>query len=872
MIDCYNFDYDNEREVSKVLDKINKKLDFYMEFRLVKAPDGGTMFDFSSPHLVDKDGNFRKGISASYGRDAEKMFSKEIGDKNIWNTLGAATKATEISRWVIMLYASKENKQKTSKVNKMVESLIRENELHLKDIDESLMFLLALRTNILEKIKNTQDENEKEKLAFLADKYYMDINSLFKVADRFNNANAAMLINRRLVDPFEESRTEATVANDINKARSLLNYAKNKSAEKSKDKTLLFNLCNIYSKLDKDKNIIDEVIDVTRALITKEINAQAKKNFDRLEFINKIKVVQQNNSVDNSKEQSIYKYLDEQILKDTTNKFFSNNSVLSSTEKLARLQALRLSTINTMEELKDYLTKNRSEITMKKTINGKVEITIGRSGESDNDISYDRKMTTENKYIGKNTSITYIYDPMLKEVEGYKLSGQAYFFSKDMKEQLGKNLTNEFNMFLGNLEATTNISILNILNTQIPIPKGTSVEASAIKLKDKFTAKVKDIDIKLNTTATAATVGISGFTLKPSLLNLSISPELSTEKYNFKGLSIKESANNFLKEGVTLSDVFVTKIATSFFNASMKGLAEDITCVIGEANNNLLSVEFDNVDGKLQLKNATGFLEDKKELFNKLNDNIAFLRAVITKDDSIIEKFTNENKDLLSINFQNKSRTSQLVEAGNIACSSLSEVKNILKTAVTDMRNIKNTTDNIEKNGFLGLLDKFRKDEELFTINSATTIDNSLIEEKLSTLLKLNLNANDLKQISKLLEKVNEPEKYYSEIRTAMADNEQYVANYLQTAYSKTMTDRIENLIKNKDRDNVCKIAKIGFKNEIIQAFENVKKMDAIVILNDIDKNRDDNVGLDSIIDKYRNQIDKFQETNINTQSEHNDR
>lgn len=868
MVNYYDFDYENQKQIEDVLTKIDKEIQFCFQNYIVDIVGGKK--EFANPIIIDTTEGYnltetnprRKNFSDTYAKNAKKLFSKEYPLPDDWDELGAAEKAMKIRDLVYRLETTEKNKSQKLKNDKIIESVIKENEEHRQDIKSYIMFLLTLRANELEKLDYTPFEDDRQKIINISNKYLARIKNLMEIENIFSGSNAAMLTIRDMQDPMRQTRTKVMIEYDISTAQYLLEQAETPTNKRYKDKkNLMYDMCESYSRLNSDKNVIDEMINITYALITRELNEAYNENQRKVNFIENIKSREEN--LQNFNTQSIYMFLNKELMQQTSEMFFNDRELLSSTEKLAQLQALRLSTINTMEELKDYLIKNRSEIKMERTNDGKIEITIGRSDEIDSKLSVNGRTETENKYMNSNTSITYIYDPMNKELEGYKLSGQAYMFSKDMNSEIGQKLTNQFNMFLGNLEASTNIPIFTMFNLSIPIPNGTNIEANILKIKDNLKTKIKDnLNLSIDTTVKAGNISIENFSISPSALDLAITPEIETKKYKIKMPSVKESISSIFKEGTTFSDLFATKIATTYFNASMTGLVNDLKLALGKSGEELITFKFDKDSGCLSLIGTDNYLQDKKELLSDINKKIRLSFAVIKKDTSAVGALITANPDLVSDAFSTNDRKSQLFESMKLLYNSLVDVKSTIATIIEGTKDSKDTVHAIRTKDFENLFDNFRKNESVFIINESTLIDDNLIDEKLKFLLTLNLETKDLKKISSLLEKTKTPEKFYENIREAINNNSQEVKNYLQSAYSNVIEDKIKELIKCKKEDEIYKLLKTKkFNKEILSAFKNSKKRDSVFILSNLlekTKDKDELLGLDEIIKKHQKDIEKF--------------
>ena len=877
MIDYYNFDYNNEKEIEKQLDKIDKEIAFCLQNYIINIKDGKK--EFNNPITLSTENGYdlspqnpyKKGISSSYAKGCEKLFTDDFPLPEDWDTLGAAEKAFKI-RDVVQRTIDK-NKQAKIKMDKKLEPILKENKEHIDNIGSYLIFLLAARANELSKLDYAINE-DREKIIDKSNKYLARIENLISIKNMFEGVNASILTTRDMDMPDFRIKSKIMIQYDIDTAKYRLEQAKNPTSKRYKDKkNLLFDLCQSYVNLDQDKTTIDTMIDITKALLTKEMTTAFEENEKKIAFIERL--MQYDNAEENKYQATrIHLVLNEELAKKTSRMFFNEQEdIMSYSEQLAVLQALRLSTINTLEELKDYLIANRSEIKMEKTNNGKIEITIGRSGEIDSKLSSSINSETENKFIGSNSTITYVYDPINRELEGYKLSGQFYAFSKDINNEIGRTLSNQFNLFLGNLEASTNVPVITLFNAQIPIPSVPSIDAEILKIKDKITKKFnKDFSIDFTTKADVGKVKFGALSIKPTAVELSIMPEINVKNYKIKLPKISETVKSIINDGKSFSELFSTSIASVYFNATMDGFINDLKVVLGKSENKLKEINYNKSTNSLEFINPSETLKDKAEMFEQINEKIRLLRSVITNESSIVSDILQKNPDLMSSDFESKSYLKQLYEAFVSTIGSFKDIKELFASIIDSGKNIEESAKNIREKTFSELFNNFRKNDSIFVINGTTTIDDALLNDRILLSLSLNMDDTDnLKTVSTLLKNTKEPEIFANEIRNAI-NNMENIDNktYLQNIYSSVIKTHAEELIRTKNEDKIYNLLLSNkFNKEILLAFKSVKKMEAIPMLSNLlekSKEKNDKLPLEDIIEKYKKGIEKYSEKQIGTQ------
>ena len=797
-----------------------------------------------------------------------------------WDSLNEAERTkllyAKLKESTIDIYKKdKDGQLKTDKNNNLIKDIKKEKELTDLAIEfykianakqaehkNSRFFLLAAAATEDELAKKAVG-NEKMRHKSLCNYYSILANYEFDIEYRFRGPAERIQSEYNLnADNEIELECEEEIEILIAFARATLNNAKSNNSKSKIEQ--IFTLDDYYGKLTHSQEKVDE-LDKFLKLQTKKIeNENTKSEEDKIQLYNKIEKLKNKNLVSRD---LVFDITNEK--EDNTAQYFFKDDNLSPRQKLERLDLLRIELLLTRSDIKDFLIKGDKEITASKTNDGKIEIKISNVYALDKDFSIDKNgARTDTKTCAFDSDKTLIFNPLTKSLEGFKIGTRAYLFNseKNFDSKILENLNTDLNLFIGNLENEFNIDFTRIFNKKVPILHPEKFGLNVLKSKEKIKYKTKNITINQELEAKLGNVEVKSLVIKPSLLQISgeVGITKGTKKLalSFNSKLSKIDFNNLIS---SIKDNIDASIAAGYIKHSI----DKNTFAFGESYSSFFGIPI-KWNGKIPEINLTkNDLTDEYENCKTFVDELAILLCYAKNTPESKQKI----KDIISNNEELKNAFTGKVK-----------VKDIMKAFSTSMckhinflEDIKDKKDEIaekyktslDKKGLDLIFNVLAKSttQEIHKLN-AKSVYVASNEEMLKTYLNMNtMDKNTQDRICDLIKKVDKPEQFYSDIRTAQNICKKD-SNILNT-YNLTMNKRIKDIIESNDIDEFLKIlSSNNFDKNIIEVLSKEKSKNRKEFLDNIKEklNGKDNKSLEELIDKFTQNVKPMQNNITNTE------
>lgn len=886
-VDYLNFDYDNKEKVREMLTAIHSEINNFLENPIIGYVDiyssGLSTYLASTNSRIFKTTNIKEDNTIDEKNPTNPTKANPPGHiTQLQNTLKIIEQHIKPLHPEMEIFGIKKYKE-SKKEEKEYDDLAKKDasfaKQKLEEVKSYIAFSLAVLSDLEREKNNTNifTEHSQEKL----DEKMRSINAqimeiraitenLEDIRYKLEKIRQDLLDFRGLQD--DEPRNivnEFSVQHDVLFAKSLIDKFKQKLTPKEKRQNI-FDSCESKYTLQSDGEIIDSLLSKLRAERDKDHNnKEILESIKLSSFIEKV-----HNGALSTSGVSMRQFVSEERMGNIYASFFGYSDY-SLNEQISRLELLKLTVISTQQELQDYLTAGDKEITITRTADNKLNITIGHKLSLEEETRLKGANTTiEKSFLNNKSEITYSFDLYKKELDLVTYKDSASLYELDINSELGKNIKNQFTSFLAALEGSLNIEQKSLLGFRVSLPQNISLLFKSTGLKDKFEVKGEKITAKLEA---GATLGEVGWTKRrgPKVKATDITAKASLET---KEASLDLKVNTYLDENLDMTTkAFVQDFVLSFQK-------EKISAGIGTQLNPIAGIEycFDNETAGVQTSeiNQKGLFQELSSGAKGIFDTLTalFYARVLNDTDKACEILGTENVDdikIMSIFEKCKDYFKQIKYARKDAQTYLNE--DIKKEFHLQNQNGKIPSEKPKKSEIAEqIINKIGKPKDVkidsFTSSSEIKGADKLSEkvrkdngiktthERLLAILDTKVLIEDEKTIRDLLLKVANPLIYFDKFDRFQAETNETRIN-VKKMFDVKCEDYIKKLIKEKNINKLKEIINEPKYREVTRdALRHSDKNDSGYVLLQLKK--ETNESLDDIISSMKKSVRNFVEEN----------
>ena len=621
-INPYTFNYKNDSEVTKVLNMINELHDNVTDWKYDVV--------VTNEHSKEVERESRK----------EKEDRCENGYKDAKQLQDAIKRMNILSTFMLGL---QNNRMLDIDINHAVNT---NDKKFLKDynLSEELNRFDNLDEESIEVLKEDIDFYAQMEYVSFQQKYEFLLESQEFLARNFRN----IATNIGAIDAPEfgiEKITLGKIINDIDNTKSFLDkngnikrmFEKGFEKDNPKLKAMQWHLI-----LSEDIDEIDRIINILTAY---DNNTPTNKKFQEMLKFYRFDHFQ----FSAGQQVSNTTYANEEFNKVIATHFFNDSDgpliqyfeeneqtpaqKTKKEEQLKILSSTKLDCIKTRDDLENFLIGNNKQITISRLSNGCLEFTIEKNHALNKNIEKGYKTKIESSVLENELTTTYTYNPNSKMLTSLKYSTQTTAFGISSENEIDKNLSENFEGFLGQIESMVD------LNTIQPGRSKVTLNATSFGIDATKTKKYND-NISISTSAS-----IHG-------------PEIGTDGVNKGSISVKSKLKE-KKDGKTRTMSLINLSTGGFVKNFLNLVFNDKKLMFESVKNTKEEVEniydtYNNIRKQVinQEGSALDNLKSVHEEYNKLSDledDIKSFDAMFDRLTGVTTERDDDKKELLTL-------------------------------------------------------------------------------------------------------------------------------------------------------------------------------------------------------------------------------
>lgn len=848
MVDYLNFDYNDKEKVKEVISEIHMEINKYLVNPIIGYKDASKTYG-----ILTKETSVRRILKADVDVPNNPEYMNQL-----LSALDIIEHHIKPFEPKIEILGFKKYSESITDAKKY-DGIALENALiaksKLEEIKAYMAFVLVVMSDLKsEKDKlyemDMSDEERKEKIEPLnieIAKMHVLSENLEEIRYRLDKIKTDLFDLRGLQDDERRIINEFSVEYDILDAKRIIEKFKKKLTVKE-NRQNIYDACNSKSTLSKDGELIEALI--------KKLRAERDERFDSKEYLEGTKISNFMDKIHNGSLTtfgvSMRQFVNEEKMTRIQTGFFGFNNYTID-EQIVRLEMLNVAIISTQQELQDYLTSGNKEISLTRTVDGKLNITIGHKLSYDEEIRMRENGTTEEAFLSNKCEITYVYDIYKGELDSVSYKDNVLLYQVDIESELGKNVKNHFSSFLGALEGSLSFKERSLLGFRFTAPESPNISLKGIGSTEKIeikSKKNKNITTKLEA---GATLGEIGFTLRRGIkakiidINLKGALESKKSKLEFKINNYFENLKLESKTKLTLNNLFFT-------------IQKDkVSAALGTQLNPIAGLEYNKEDKTLAQKNFLVAFTDNAKL---LCDGITALFYSYILDD--------QEKASKLLGFEEIKKI-EVLDVLKKCIRNIMDMTYAVRDAETyinenDVKNIQQITTSKKGKLVEDMIDKFGKpkEEKLETFTTKSTIkgaenldkesldigDIRTIDGEISRLLDVKIINDDLKTLRELFTNTTNPLIYFDIVKRVQAENDEVRKSILNIFHS-VSKKYILNLLETNDVEKLREIlTNQKYKDISIEAFKKADKDKLVALFSTL--SNESNLTLDEIIESNK--------------------